>query len=307
MIKIIKYDEKLFSELVLKQGNGEYHYITGFKTSNSTVTIHHDKCNRDYTVVANEWLRGRRCWECWKKSQCKTPEWFLNKMKDKGITGYKLLSPYTRAKDKVKMQHVACGYIWWVTPDNFLRRNSRCPKCAKNARLTQKQFSDKIKKLIGKDYVFTEPYVNAHTQILCKHVTCGYTWKVAPDSIIQGTRCPKCQESHGERLVERILTELNISFVRQATFTKCVNKEVLPFDFYVESKNLCIEYDGEQHFRPVDFAGRGQEWAKDSFERGKHRDKIKDNFCKNSGIRILRIPYYESEANVRLMVCQAVA
>ena len=65
--------------------------------------------------------------------------------------------------------------------------------------------------------------------------------------------------------------------------------------FFVPSKNLCIEYQGEQHYEPVDFAGKGIEWAKMKFEENQEKDNIKRIFCKDNNINLLEIPYWDYE------------
>jgi very-short-patch-repair endonuclease len=60
------------------------------------------------------------------------------------------------------------------------------------------------------------------------------------------------------------------------------------FDFFIPEFNTCIEYDGRQHFEPIEYFGGFY-----SLEKQRIKDKIKDNFCKNNNIKLIRIPYYE--------------
>ena len=69
--------------------------------------------------------------------------------------------------------------------------------------------------------------------------------------------------------------------------------KTLPFDFYIPDLNICIEYDGEQHFEPVDFGGKGKEYAEKRFKAQQKRDNIKTEYCKNNNIKLIRIPYWE--------------
>lgn len=69
----------------------------------------------------------------------------------------------------------------------------------------------------------------------------------------------------------------------------------LCFDLFIEELNLAIEYDGEPHFIPIDWAGRGQEWAEENLKLVQYRDKIKNDYCRNNNIHILRIPYMRKE------------
>ena len=113
-----------------------------------------------------------------------------------------------------------------------------------------------------------------------------------PGSHLRGSGCPQCQESNGEKLVTSILESNGIDYLKQHKFTDCTNLKKgrfcrkLPFDFYIPNQNTCIEYDGRQHFEPI--IGLGGEEA---FESQKRRDKIKNQYCKKNGIKLIRITY----------------
>ncbi len=62
--------------------------------------------------------------------------------------------------------------------------------------------------------------------------------------IMHKNGCPLCKLSKGETLVVEILNELEIRYEQQKTFEACRDEQVLPFDFYLPDKNICIEYDG---------------------------------------------------------------
>ncbi|MGG4217521.1 hypothetical protein ABEW32_04725 [Paenibacillus jamilae] len=70
---------------------------------------------------------------------------------------------------------------------------------------------------------------------------------------------------------------------------------MLPFDFivYTNKGDVAIEYDGEHHSMPVDFAGRGEEWARQKFGEVKRNDRIKTDYCLANGIPLIRIDYTE--------------
>lgn len=52
-----------------------------------------------------------------------------------------------------------------------------------------------------------------------------------------------------------LLIENNIKFISEKRFNGCKNINELPFDFYLPNQNLLIEYDGIQHFKPINFFG----------------------------------------------------
>ena len=101
-----------------------------------------------------------------------------------------------------------------------------------------------------------------------------------------------CANSRGEALIQKILTELNINFITQYTFKDCINPKTqhkLKFDFYLPDYNCCIEYDGIQHFK---YTNEG--WnTEQHFQELQKRDKIKNQYCLEHGIYLIRIPYTE--------------
>ena len=80
----------------------------------------------------------------------------------------------------------------------------------------------------------------------------------------------------------------NVDYVRQHKFIGCKFKNKLPFDFYLPKHNICIEYDGRQHFIPVSHFG-----GEESFEIRKKCDIIKNEFCEKNNIKLFRISYKE--------------
>jgi hypothetical protein len=111
----------------------------------------------------------------------------------------------------------------------------------------------------------------------------------------RGDGCPRCSESKGEKKVSEILNKYKLFFLQQVKLLDCRNKQALIFDFVVlyKTKVFFIEYDGEQHFKPVRFRGISKEKAKTLFEKTKIRDKIKDEYCNKENVLLVRIPYFK--------------
>ncbi|WP_339811167.1 zinc-ribbon domain-containing protein [Paenibacillus sp. FSL R7-0189] len=126
---------------------------------------------------------------------------------------------------------------------------------------------------------------------------CGHTWVSSVYCRTAGTGCPFCRVSRGERKVRRQLERLKLTFEEQKSFEGLtgVKGNPLLFDFAIvrEGETVClIEYDGEQHFRPVDFAGLSKDLASRRFVALKEHDRRKDEWCKKRGIPIVRISYW---------------
>ena len=133
-----------------------------------------------------------------------------------------------------------------------------------------------------------------HKYLTCKCIFDGYEWDIREDHLNSGHRCPICKNSIGERQVKDYLISHAIKFLPQHCFDDCRNIRQLQFDFYLPELNVCIEYDGQQHFEPVDFAGKGEEWARQVFENTKLRDGIKNEYCKTHNIDLCRIKYTQN-------------
>ena len=105
--------------------------------------------------------------------------------------------------------------------------------------------------------------------------------------------CPKCNFSKGELLITKILKELNINFKDQHIFDGLkTNDNGTPiFDFVIfenDKIKQIIEYDGEQHFKPI------KKWGGiKRFEKQQKIDKFKNDYCNDNGIEMIRIPYTE--------------
>ena len=108
--------------------------------------------------------------------------------------------------------------------------------------------------------------------------------------------CSQAQSSY-ERLFEEYLIGKEYKYKKEYRFNDCRGKKYpLPFDFAVfKNGNLIflIEYDGEQHFKPINFKGVSDEKALISHQLTKNNDLIKNEYCKNKNIKLIRIPYYE--------------
>ena len=109
-----------------------------------------------------------------------------------------------------------------------------------------------------------------------------------PAEILNGhtKSCGCITESSGEYFVRKYLTEHDISFIAQYAFEDCKNINPLHFDFAIlnnnQSLNALVEYDGKQHYEPIDWFG-----GEEQFQQQVLRDKIKDEYCKKNNIPLI--------------------
>lgn len=102
--------------------------------------------------------------------------------------------------------------------------------------------------------------------------------------------------SYHEMFISNILRESGIDFYTEKSFNSCVGLggKPLRFDFYIPDSNLLIEYDGEQHFRPIKYFN-----GTAGFDRLKKNEKIKEEFCKKNNIQLLRLPYTMTDEEIK--------
>lgn len=125
---------------------------------------------------------------------------------------------------------------------------------------------------------------------------CGSICIISGDSLSLGTLSCGCLISKGEEKIRKILNQLNIQFITQKTFEDCINPDTghkLLFDFYIPSQNTLIEYDGEQHFNSTSEKGF---FPQEKVKEIQNRDKIKNEWCNQKHITLIRIPYTDYDA-----------
>lgn len=129
------------------------------------------------------------------------------------------------------------------------------------------------------DYIKSQKKV----KIICKK---HGKFEQTANSHLNGCGCPLCQISKGEERIKLFLDVNKIIYKKEYRFNDCRYKLPLKFDFYLPDYNTCIEYDGEQHFKKY------HKWDDDSnFEIRIKRDQIKNDYCENNNINLLRIKY----------------
>jgi len=224
----------------------------------------------EFYQTPNHHLRERGCDKCGGTFTL-TTESFIEKSKQ--VHGNKYDYSKTIYKGCFEKVYIICPEHgeFWQAPHSHLRKQG-CSKCVGLNKKSTDEFIIISNKVHGDKYDYSKVvYINNHTKvcIICpKH---GEFWQ-RPQDHLNWHGCPKCNYSKGELQIEKWLTEHSIKHIPQYKFDECKNKRKLAFDFYLSDYNLCIEYDGEQHFKPMGFGGDSQE----IFKRTKNNDDIKN-------------------------------
>ena len=236
-------------------------------------------------------LKGNGCMKC-SGNEKLTTKLFIEKSKK--IHGDKFdysLINYIDAITKVKIICPIHGIFEQRANSHYAHGCNKC-ECeirGKKRRLKQDDLiKDFIKMHVDRFDYSKVNYINKRTKIevICKKHGSFFQ---RPLDHRNGNGCSKCYMSKGEIEIGRILKNNNIKHKCQKKFVDCVDKHQLPFDFYLKKYNLCVEYDGEQHFKPVEIFG-----GIEGFEIRKKHDNIKDKYCEDNHIELLRIRFDEN-------------
>lgn len=168
--------------------------------------------------------------------------------------------------------------------NNHLRQNQGCNKCASNKSNTD-EFIKKSNIIHQNKYNYHKSnYINDRTKIEIECPTHGI-FTQTPSKHLSGQGCPDCYNlisSKGESFIRKFLLDNNIKFEYQ----KSIPGTKLKFDFYIPQKNMYIEYDGIQHYEPRSRFGGEKEYLLQV-----SRDKLKNKYCEENNIKLLRIGY----------------
>lgn len=238
-------------------------------------------------------LQGMGCLKCGIERNTENQSHTKEKFVEKAITvhGYKYdysLVNYTNNYTKVKIICSDHGGFE-QQPSNHLFGQG-CPKCGINSiKLTIDDFINRSVKIHGDLYDYSNVnYERTDIKILIKCKKCNITFNQTPNGHLMGKGCSNCKQSKGEIKIVKVLNKLNIEYEPQKKFEECKSERTLRFDFFISKSNTCIEFDGKHHYKPIEFYG-----GEKRFQEQQLRDQIKNDYCKDNNINLLRIPYTE--------------
>lgn len=284
--------------------NGTVKIVSKYKNWNTKVDCECRTCGNKWSTVVSVLLYGSGCPKCGKikasKNEMRDRQSIVDEIESKN-PNIKVIGEYSGYGKPIECVCLIDGFKWDTSsPAHLIDGTAGCPECTRKRMyekfaLPKDVFEKRIKESYNGNIEIVGDYVNANTPIefYCnKH---DNYFKMKPRSLMykNARGCPQCAQTSGETKMNNILNRLGYHIDPQHTFDDCCNINKLRFDGYDEDHNIAFEYQGEQHYRPVDFAGRGDEWAKRIFEDGIKRDNIKREYCKQKGIHLIEVPYWE--------------
>ena len=243
-------------------------------------------------------LQGHGCPKC-SDNMCLTNEEFIKRAKKihKDKYDYRDIN-YVNNHTPIQLCCKKHG-IFLQLPAHHLKGHG-CPKCAiDNSTLTLDDFIKKATEIHGNKYNYSKAnYINSSIKVCIICPEHGEFWQTPNNHLSKGQGCPKCNQSRLETKTENFLKGKKIKYIHEKKFQWLGLQRL---DFYLSEYNVAIECQGEQHFIPVDFGGRGKEWAETLYEENVRRDNKKKILCEEHNIKIFYINYNE-DINAKLNI-----
>jgi len=268
-----------------------------FEDMFSKITIYCNDCGYIFRQTVDNHINKKcRCPKCVGRNNKLSITEILEKSKEKHNGKLILINikkEYYPIKSDVLVECKECDYIFTQRLSAHLNGHG-CSNCVNlKKKIPINILLERFKKIHGDKFIYLDSFEKKYKDGKSKiDIFCNSCKKIFFQRIcthLEGHSCPFCKESKGEKLIAKFLEKHLIQYSRQHKFDNCKNKQKLPFDFYLSDFKICIEFDGEQHFKPIEYFG-GEKCLKDT----QRNDQIKNEFCKNSDIKLIRIKYSEN-------------
>ena len=293
-----KATDEFIKDAIAVHGDKYNYSSTEYKNAKTKVKI---GCieHGEFEQTPNKHLQGKGCPKCIGRN--KTTEEFIKEAKKVHGDKYNYSSTeYNGSMIKVKIGCPIHGEFE-QNPNSHLYGKG-CPKCIGRNKTTD-DFIIEAKAVHGDKYDYSlVEYIDAKTKVKIGCPVHGI-FEQNPSNHLNGQGCPICNNSKGEIIISNYLSINKIDFITQYKFKECKNIRSLPFDFYLPKYNMCIEFDGKQHFESIEKFG-----GEEALLKNMERDNIKNKYCIDNNIKLLRIRYdqidnIENILNKNIVIC----
>ena len=193
---------------------------------------------------------------------------------------------------QVNLKCLACG----KESERALHRLASAPiECSSTPcdrrRLAQYAHSqiDHLQELLAIEISQVDPptltsWMYAKVNFRCR--SCNREGRLPVNKLMSGKGCGCENQSQGHALIRRYLQSKNYKFLMEHSLRRLGAGRSLRYDFYIPDTRVAIEYDGPQHFKPVEFFG-----GADGFAIRQSNDAEKNEASRMLGITLIRVRY----------------
>jgi len=230
-------------------------------------------CGRQFemNLIQFRYRKGGRCSDCYRNEISErftiSYEDIKKYIEEESDSECVLITPkeeYVNTRILIDIQ-CKCGNTFKTSVHEFKSNNKRqCNKCGIGLMPVEdflRLFEDENRDCELVEYENKDGYVLAHSTVQLR-CFCGETFKTNRHNFTSygRSKCDKCllTTSRGEKAIGECLDAVGINSEREHCFNDCRGeRRPLPFDFAILDSNdsvaILIEYDGKQHFQPVNF------------------------------------------------------
>ena len=264
---------------------------SNYNSSNSELLCKCNVCGYTWYTRARNISRDRQCPNC---SRIKA-----SNSRKKALSCYgdilekynlEIIGEYDCASKPILVRCKICMHEFETTVLYLKQNEIGCIKCNESERKKERYllFLEEIDnaniRLCGDFYG-----MNTITTFYCEK--CNKTFERTPHDFSRNRTCPHCVvNSKLEYLIKNYLDNNNISYDSHHSFDdlRGVNNGLLSYDFYLPDYNICIEAQGEQHEKPIDYFG-----GEERFKIQKEHDRRKSEYANINNISLLEIWYWQ--------------
>lgn len=301
------YTTESWVKLAKERWNYDYDYSkVEYKGSKEKVCIICNALDEDGNVHGEFWqeanshlYHGKRCPKCQGCSK-KTTEQFIKDAKKVHGDKYDYSKFIYNGNKHPGIIICPIHGEFLQAPVHHICQKSECPKCNRSFKTTEQFIEEANNVHFNKyDYSKTE-YVHSHklVTIICpKHGEFQQT----PNSHLSGKGCPRCILKSQTMIFETLKLDFpELTFIWEYKSEWLGNQRI---DIFVPEYKIAIEYNGAQHYKPVDIFG-----GKDQLVIQVEQDYLKMEKCKQNNVELLIIRYDNQEEDLnkvknRLKTC----
>ena len=271
--------EQYYQNLKIRYPNDNFTVLEPFTGAKNAVTLKCNTCGQIFNYKRGTTLYSNRRTSLCKLCNTKSVQNFYKICKEQNIT---IVENKYNVTDPWKLYCNKCKTTFYCAPSKWLQQS--CPNCGFNHNaISIEERQKEVDEKFGKNE-FT--VLNSLTRNFIVRHKCGFIRKTQYHAFINSKDCPRCSKtmSKGESAIMNYLDKNNIFYKYQE---KMGNTQQT-FDFYFPQLNAVIEYNGQQHYFPVETFG-----GEERFKQQIQYDKNKEEYCKNNNIVLEVIPYTE--------------
>lgn len=188
-------------------------------------------------------------------------------------------------------KHLVCGNSIHTSIQNLARTTkgmkgigTGCEYCSGTHTYTEGEIEAYLAKE-RPNYTLDHVYMSKehHLMMNVTHNICGEERDFQVNYFIRGEGCKFCPISGGAETIKYELDKLGVEYETEKSFEGLGLKR---YDFYIESKNLLIEYDGKQHTQAVESWG-----GLEGLTQQKEYDNEKNVYAVKNEYNLFRIPF----------------